>query len=359
LRIGIDARPLTLPSNGIGRYTREIVSRLAASHHELFLYTHQPIELQDDRITFRCGNLDRPLFASAFAQYRFPRWAYIDSVEVFWSPRHHLPLFSSAPGVVTIHDLVWRKAPDSMIGLGRLLEALLMPPSLRKAQAIIAVSEATREDLVEYLPAVTDRISVIPEAAFTPTEEPQLNPQRSNEILFVGTFEPRKNLPGILKAFALLIEQGITSHRLILAGNPGWKENVAGLIAHLGLEGHVTLFGQANQVELEKLYQNCDFTVQPAFYEGFGLPVLEAMTYGKPVITSNLSSMPEVAGDAALLVDPNSPEEIAEAMKRLITEPDLYQTLASRTRAQAAKFSWDRAAAETLRVLESVVENAG
>jgi len=109
---------------------------------------------------------------------------------------------------------------------------------------------------------------------------------------------------------------------------------------------------------LETLYANCDFVVQPAFYEGFGLPILEAMSFGKPVITSNLSAMPEVAGDAALLVDPYSTEAIAAAMKRLITDAVLYATLANRTRTQAAKFSWDRAAADTLKVLESVAESA-
>lgn len=358
MRIGIDARPLTLPSTGIGRYTSEIINRLTDSDHELYLYAHQPFQHPDGLSIVRQGRLAQSLLASAFAQYRFPRWAYIDQVDVFWSPRHHLPLFSSAPCVVTVHDLVWRKAPDSMIAMGRTLERLLMPPSLQKAKAIISVSRATREDLVDYKPDIADRITVIPEAAFRPDTNAPANNERSGQILFVGTFEPRKNIPGILKAFAKLLEQGIISHQLILAGNPGWKEDIAGLVEQLGLSERVTLFGRADQSELEGLYRNCDFVIQPAFYEGFGLPILEAMTFGKPVITSNISAMPEVAGDAALLVDPYSVDEIANAMKRLITEPDLYSTLASRTRAQAAKFSWDRAAADTLRVLESVVENA-
>jgi glycosyltransferase involved in cell wall biosynthesis len=360
LRIAIDARPLIHPGTGISRYTAEIITRLASSRqHELILYAHQTIAWVDNRhLQLRCGHQTGNQLASLFAQLQYPRWGRLDEIDVFWSPRHHLPIFTSVPTVVTIHDLVWRKAPESMIPLGRTLERLLMPPSLRKAYAVIAVSEATKHDLIEYLPSPAPKTTVIPEAPFQPLEPPPVESRRSNDILFVGTFEPRKNIPGIVKAFARLIAQGITSHRLILAGNPGWKENIPGLIDELGLSTRVEILGPVDQPALEQLYVNCDFVVQPAFYEGFGLPILEAMTFGKPVITSNLSAMPEVAGDAALLVDPYSVDSITEAMKRLITEPDLYQTLASRTRAQAAKFNWDRAAADTLKVFESVVDNA-
>jgi glycosyltransferase involved in cell wall biosynthesis len=182
--------------------------------------------------------------------------------------------------------------------------------------------------------------------------------ERADTILFVGTFEPRKNIPGILKAFAHLVDRGMTSHKLILAGNPGWKEDIPALVRHLGISDRVAIYERPEQAELEALYADCDFVVQPAFYEGFGLPILEAMTFGKPVITSNLSSMPEVAGDAALLVDPYSIESIADAMHQLISDDELYRTLAGRTRSQAARFTWDRASVETLNLLEQVAAAA-
>ncbi len=355
MRIGIDARPLLVPSTGIGRYTREIVTRLARSDHELCLYAHQPITWALERnLHQRCVRLNGSHLASFVAQLRYPRWGRLDQIDVFWSPRHHLPLFTSAPTVVTIHDLIWRKAPESMISLGRTLERLLMPPSLRKADAVIAVSEATRQDLVTYMPSVAKKTTVIPEAPFQPLSKPPEVPARSGDILFVGTFEPRKNIPGILRAFSQIVKQGITSHRLVLTGNPGWKEDIPGLVASLGISNRVSIIGPVDQPALEALYTACDFVVQPAFYEGFGLPILEAMTFGKPVITSNISAMPEVAGDAALLVDPHSIDSIADAMKSLIGDSDLYQTLTSRSQAQAAKFSWDQAALDTLKVLESV-----
>jgi len=359
LRIGIDARPLTHATSGIGRYTIEIVSRLAQTGHRLFLYAHQPFDFPSTaNVHERHGSLQTSRFASAFAQLRYPRWGRIDEIDVFWSPRHHLPLATSAPTVVTIHDMVWRRAPDSMIALGRVLERVLMPPSVKKAGGVIAVSDSTRRDLENYLPAAAPKITVIPEAPFQPLCPPPLETRRSNTILFVGTFEPRKNIPGILQAFARLVNLGSTSHKLILAGNPGWKEDIPRLVSELGLSDRVSIRERPEQAELETLYADCDFVVQPAFYEGFGLPILEAMTFGKPVITSNASSMPEVAGDAALLVDPHSPESIAEAMQRLIDDDELYWTLARRTRAQAAKFSWDQAAADTLKLLEQVAAAA-
>jgi len=354
LRIGVDARPLTAPTTGIGRYTKEILQRLATSRHELHLYSHRTPEVAIPQTHVVAGRLQRNQLSSLYAQVHFPVWARRDRIDVFWSPRHHLPLASSVPAVVTVHDLVWRKAPESMIALGRTLERALMPPSLRRARAVIAVSEATRADLLTFMPDIERKVSVVPEAAFTPDAAPA-QPLRSSTILFVGTFEPRKNIPCILRAFARLIASGTRSHQLVLAGNPGWKQNVSGLIEELGLSDRVHVVGRQSQTDLERLYIACDFLVMPSLYEGFALPILEAMTFGKPVITSNISSMPEVAGDAALLVDPNSDEQIAAAMRHLIEDDDLYRTLSARARPQAARFSWDQAAADTLRVIEAAV----
>lgn len=357
MRIGVDARPLTVPTTGIGRYTSEIVRHLVASKHEIYLYAHQPLAVDVPGARLRTGRLRYGALGSLHAQLRYPRWLWGDRIDVFFSPRHHLPLLTTVPTVLTVHDLVWRKAPDSMAPLGRTLERLLMPPSLRKADAVIAVSSATRADLLEYLPPLGPKVEVIPEAAFTPREAPECS--RGSYMLCVGTFEPRKNLPTVLRAYAQLRADGITSHRLVLAGNPGWKQDLDALIAELGLQTYVTLVRSAPQTELEKLYANCDFLVHAARYEGFGLPILEALTFGKPVITSNVSSMPEVAGAAALLVDPSSIKEIAAAMQQLIEDEAVYERLAEQARPQASRFSWEDAAAATLRLIESVAAPEG
>ena len=174
----------------------------------------------------------------------------------------------------------------------------------------------------------------------------------------MGTFEPRKNIEGLLRAYALLVNQGIESHKLVLAGNPGWKQDVPRMIHEFGIQDRVVQISSMASDELARLYSECDFLVLPSFYEGFGLPIVEAMSFGKPVITSNVSSMPEVAGNAALLVDPSSVDDIDNAMKRLITDRTLRDDLAKKALIQASKFSWDKAARETLKIIEQVGSTA-
>jgi len=359
VRIGIDARPLAAPPAGIGRYTSEILKRLANADHEIYLYSHAPlVDVQaKPNVTVRSGNVRSNGLGSLFAQARFPAWIRRDALDVFWSPRHHLPLLTGVPTVLTIHDLVWRKVPESMVPLGRLLERLLMPPSLHKAASVITVSNATLRDLAEYVPATVGKSHVIHEAAFRPVtragQSGTPTPAGRPFLLFVGTFEPRKNLPGLLEAFRRLIVAGNRTHQLVLAGNPGWGEDVGELIRHKGLSGRVEICHPGSQLELEQLYSDCEFLVLPSLYEGFCLPLVEAMSFGKPVVTSNRSSMPEVAGQAGLLVDPHAPESIMAAMARLISSPELAGELARRARVQAAQFCWDRAASETLAVIEA------
>lgn len=353
MRVAVDARPLTHPHTGIGRYTKEITSRLQKAGVDIRLYSHRPFKLHDAQLSSdRSGDV-YPAFGSLFAQWRFPEWARLDDSDVFWSPRHHLPLLSDLPCVVTIHDLVWKHAPKSMTTLGRTLETLLMPRSLRKATAVIAISDATKSDLLSYMPTLAGKLEVIHAAAFASRVAVCDQQARGRCMLFVGTFEPRKNVTGILRAYAKLRAAGTTNRRLQLAGRTGWKQDISSDLRELSLSDHVDIIEPESQQHLEALYAACDFLLMPSLYEGFGLPILEAMSFGKPVITSNVSSMPEVAGDAALLVDPYSVDDISDAMRRLITDEALYATLAARARPQAAKFSWDRAAEETLTVLEA------
>ena len=347
IRIGVDARPLLHPKTGIGRYLAEIVNRLQSADHRLFLY----------------GGTGKPKrwTTTLAAQLRYPQWVEADRLDVFWSPRHHLPLRLGVPSVVTIHDMVWRRAPETMQIATYLMDAALMPLSLRRASAIVAVSQSTRSDLLQYYPGLADRISVIPEAPFVTPEDLSHEgveaPAVGNpEILFVGTFEARKNLDRLLQAFARLIRDPAINHKLVLAGRKGWKVDVPQQIETLGLGGRVVIHENVDDDALAMLYGRCEFLVLPSIYEGFGLPLVEAMAFGKPVVTSSVSSMPEVGGEAALLVDPYSVESIEKAMHTLIENRRIYLDLSSKARQIAAGYSWDRAAAETLDVLESVAE---
>ena len=362
LRIGIDARPLATPTSGIGRYTLEIVSRLINSPNEFFLYSFHPLEFEPgaDNVHIHYARQRAPLMITAYSQSLFAWWAKRDSVDVFWSPRHHLPLLTPLPAVVTIHDLVWKRYGDTMLRMGRLNEMLLMPASLRKARRIIAVSQATADDIVAFYPEVGDKITVIPEASSLAQirQGPETRPSQPY-MLFVGTMEPRKNLENILRALRLLIETGTGSHRLVIAGNQGWKnEDVHRLLREPTIASHVDVLGRVSNERLVSLYGNADFVVAPSLYEGFGLVVLEAMSLGTPVLTANISSLPEVAGGAAILVDPADVEAIATAMRRLIEDRDLRQELSHRGRNRARVFSWDKASDSTLEVLEEVARQA-
>jgi glycosyltransferase involved in cell wall biosynthesis len=357
MRIGIDARPLTLPHTGIGRYTRELVVRLARrSELSLHLYSHAPIAKEGsefDGCLVRAGTVTQPLHSSLFAQFVFPRWINRDELNVFWSPRHHLPMFTRVPTVLTVHDLVWRKAPETMAPPGRTLERMLMPPSLRRAARIITVSQSTARDLIELDPSLEPKLTVVPCGALLSSPRPDSTPAPTAPfMLFVGTFEPRKNLWRILSAFKRFTELTEFPHSLVLAGNPGWRVDVEAMVRQLDLVARVDLRLNPDDAALSALYAECDFLVMPSLYEGFGLPLLEAMGFGKPVITSDRSSMPEVAGQAGLLVDPESIDGICSAMQALADDRGRYRDLSSAAIRQASQFSWDTAAKATQRVLE-------
>ena len=287
------------------------------------------------------------------AQVMFPRWAALDRADVFWSPRHRLPIGLTTPAVVTIHDLVWKHAPATMRPLGYLVERATMPGSIRRARRLIAVSRATKCSIERYFPEAADKTTLVYEASFTAASEIPAAASGTRPFgLFVGTVEPRKNIERLLKAFASIKDQ--VAHDLHLVGGPGWRmPKPTALIRANGLESRVHHLGAIEDEDLLLQYAGCDFVAMPSLYEGYGLPIIEAMTFGKPVLTGNSSAMPEIAGDAGLFVDPTSTEDIARGLQRMMTDIALRSRLGDAARRRARDFSWDSAAAETIRVIES------
>jgi glycosyltransferase involved in cell wall biosynthesis len=364
LRIAVDARPLAHPHTGIGRYTGALLKHmleLDESHH-WFLYSDRELESQwvlHPRVTIRIGHAAgrwqrwSRLWCS---QISFSRWARRDGINVFWSPRHHLPLFLGrrVSKVVTVHDLVWKRFPETMLADNLKLEQLLMPRSLARAGHIIAVSKFTANELAECLPGLSCPVQVIHEASLFKSGERAVQEVTEPYFLFVGTLEPRKNLPVLLSAFAELVHERAIAVRLVIVGGQGWgNQNIQQRVRELKLEDYVSQLGIVGDEQLKRTYQGSLALLMPSLYEGFGLPALEAMSCGVPVIASNRGALPEVVGEGGILLAPEDETAMVNAMEALLVDEGYRDQLSERARARAAAFSWESAAAATLRVLET------
>jgi glycosyltransferase involved in cell wall biosynthesis len=277
------------------------------------------------------------------------------------------PLHAAMPTVITVHDLAFLHWPhfvtkDSAAYYGQIDRAV------RHARHIIVPSENTKQDLIGQLGVRESKVSVIPEAADPAFQPLPVEAARQAVIqkyqippvyvLFVGTIEPRKNVNGLLNAFHHLRERYDTPNvGLVIAGSRGWLyEETLETVRKLNLERNTYFLGRVVDEDLHLLYVGARCHIHPAHYEGFGLPPLEAMACGTPTIVSNSSSLPEVVGDAALLVNPNAPEEIAVALHRLLTDDRLHAELRAKGLQRAKCFSWEAAARSTLEVYRRAVQ---
>jgi glycosyltransferase involved in cell wall biosynthesis len=287
-------------------------------------------------------------------------------IDVLHSPHHTTPL---APcgyrRVVTIHDLTFFLLPERYPTTRRLYFQTMTRLSARVADAVIVPSEAVKGDVMRILGLPPERLFVIPEAAgpaFHPQDAVAIEAVRRRYgleglfLLSVGSLEPGKNRERLLEAFARLRAGGL-KHTLVVAGQRAWRyEGEEPLARRLGLADSVRFLGHVPQADLPALYSAADLFVFPSLYEGFGLPALEALACGTPVVASNVSAVPEVVGDAALQVSPLDVEAMADAMERLLRDDRLRSDLRERGLERAAQFSWEKAARQTVEVYHRVVE---
>jgi glycosyltransferase involved in cell wall biosynthesis len=276
------------------------------------------------------------------------------------------PLAMSIPWIVTIYDLSFMRYPDSFHPLNRLYLTWAVRHAARYANYLIAISESTKRDLIELVGVPPERIRVIycgKDSAFAPATDPaalaawramRQVPERM--ILFVGTIEPRKNIVRLLRAFARAKRAARLPHTLVLIGARGWKyAEVDQTIAQENLASDVMFVGYVPQAELPRWYQAAELFVYPSLYEGFGMPPLDAMAAGTPVVTSNATALPEVVGAAALQVPPTDEAALSEAIVRALTDKALRAEMIARGLEQAARFSWTRAARETAALYRAVL----
>ncbi len=271
----------------------------------------------------------------------------------YWPPalRHR-----QAPAAAfLVHDLAFRIRPEEVPWQQRAYLGSLLPPALRRAALVLTPSEATRRDLLQHYPllGLEKRVHAIGLGGRPAGANPGRLPSglEPGFLLAVGTVEPRKNYHGLLAAYRLLKTRGVKVP-LVIAGGPGW--GYGDLPQRLALEPGVHLLGHVDDAALQALYRNASVLAYPSLYEGFGLPLLEALEAGLPALVSNSGSLPEVAGEAALAVDPLQPEAIAEGLERMLLDADLRRRLSIAGRARAERFTWSGMAERTWRLLDSL-----
>jgi len=366
-RIGVDARQLSTQISGIGRYNAEVLSRLVETGHDWYLYSHRPLLLGDwgrPNVFVRTYDTSHTYLRMLWSQTVMPWWASQDRLDLFWSPIHRLPLVMppDLARVVTIHDLVWRHAGPTMRPLNRWLDKTLMPHAVAASDRVITVSESTARDIEREMTFAAGRVRTIPLGA---AELGESGPRDSLSglglsgpyFLFVGTLEPRKNLGRLLEAWSRLPPGLGGGTVMAVVGGAGWGGvDVQAMVVKLGLQERVRVLGLVSDQQLATLYTHALFLAMPSLYEGFGLPLLEATSRGVPVLTSDISSMPEVAGNAGVLVSPLDVDSIANGLAQMLDYPKFRSDLARNALASAQRFSWDRSARRTMKVFEEAIE---
>jgi glycosyltransferase involved in cell wall biosynthesis len=369
MRVALDCRTVTSPKTGDRTYALNLSRALARTNQEdeLFFYTWEPstlTEYPDPRV----HSVLLPAFPRwSWTPIAFPRDLGRRSVQLA-HVQYLVPPMAPCPVVTTIHDVAFRRFPRLFPLKHRLLLNGLIPFAVHHSAAVITGSEATRRDLLELFDADPERVIVTPYAA-----DPIYRPMPRAEahaavrrrlgapvpyLLSVGVLQPRKNLPRLVRAYNRIANR--VPHRLVLVGKEGWApEDLKKAVSETPVGKEVLFTGYVADADLPALYAGADLFVYPSLYEGFGLPVLEAMACGAPVVTSNVSSLPEVAGDAGIIIDPENTPALADTLLELLGDEPRRRDLARRGLERAAAFNWDRTAELTRSVYARVLGAGG
>lgn len=367
--------PVSGERAGVGHYTFHIVKALLETDriNEYILYFDHRMpravtdNFENSNVTTRRLPFSRysKLLPFAYSHLLFASWLTHDRLDVFHATANVMPLTYNKPTVVTVHDLAIYEHPEwfpTQIASTR----LLVPQTLKKATQIIAVSQATKKDLRNLFGVSGKKITVVYEAADTTLlglKDSRVDVRREyglpkRYVLYVGTIEPRKSLTSLILAWqrlALMRPATIKDVALVIAGGSGYKSDEVLKVLRSLNTPTIRLLGYIPHNHKVLLIKNAAAFVFPTLYEGFGLPILEAMQLGVPVITSDVSSIPEVTGTAAILVQPEDVEGLARAMKDVLSKPALMKKMSGAGQRQAKKFSWAKAARETLAVYQRAV----
>ena len=355
MRIAIDARKLH--DFGVGTYIRNLIRHLARLDDQteyVLLCGREDCSLPDQLgENFRAVQENSPPY-SVTEQLRIPLRLYREQIDVFHAPHYVLPPLTPCRSIVTIHDCIHLMFPQYLPNrLAHTYALAAFWVAIRRSTRILTVSEASKRDILRFFKVPSEKVTVIPNAIdkrfrIAPAEEEVVRVRERYQlsgrfVLYAGNVKPHKNLERLLDAFFILRREGVDDFKLLIIGNEISKYATLRRAVHrYNLHKHVRFLGFVPGDTLAVLYRLADAFVFPSLYEGFGLPPLEAMASGTPVLTSNVSSLPEVVGDAAILINPYDPRSIADGMRRLLTDATLRQDLKARGLARAHQFSWAR-----------------
>ncbi len=369
LRVTLDAGPAVHQRAGLARYTERLASALWQNCRRevdlnLFYNSHSGHQLpaaiasvpartiQLRQHPWRLGALACQLLRVPFIERRLP------ANGVYHAAEHLLP-WMARPAVMTVHDLIFERFPLHHTRANRAYLRVAMPLFVRRADAIIAVSQHTKGDLLDLYATPSQKVYVVDEGIdehFRQADEGEIRRAREKHsvrrpyLLMVGTLEPRKNHAVAFEALARL-KAGGWPHCLVVAGGRGWLfEAVRRQVEALDLTADIIFAGAVPDADLPALYSGADCFLMPSLYEGFGIPVLEAMACGAPVVSSKASSLPYVAGDAALFIEPLTAQALAAAVGQVLSNPDLAAAMRANGLRQASRFCWQRTAQETVHV---------
>lgn len=369
MKIGIDSTAIGT-GDGASNYMYNLTKNLLLidKNNDYLIYCRgqvpEGLRAINSRAQFRVSPLkNRRLCEQVWLSLQIP-FDSLDVLHCCWS----LPLFYPKTSVLTVHGLSWRIMPEIFPTSHRLYWKFATERTAKKAKRLIAISEWTKQLLVKDL-ALSGRIidvvhhGVDPEIFFQIQDSSKIDELKTKYklpdafILYLGSVIPVKNVPTLIKSFSKIVSRKEFSHyHLVIAGAKAWGyQSTVDLVKSLGIEKKVLFTGFFPAEDLPSLYNAAELYVLPSFFEGFGIPIIESFACGTPVITSNVSCLPEVAGDAAILIDPHNPDELADALEKVLLSEALQQELIEKGLGRAKQFSWKKTAEKTLKTYEKVV----
>lgn len=374
IRVGVDIRPFYEQLTGVGWYLYEILHEIARMEEvELIAFGDPRMSAAGPSLH---GNLPETIEYRIFDMTgeQPSRWTHgltgiahplmmkLERIDLFFGGNYFLPRTMDSVAtsrVVTVHDLTYRKRPELLQAETLANLEKHMQRELSRADAVICVSHASRRDLIEEYPIEPARVFAI-QNGMRGRPESRMPESRldlpDRYILFVSTIEPRKNLEVLIDAFEQLRDDGSYEGALVVAGRVGWKsEQTARRLRSSRWSDSIHHLDYVPREHLDEIYRRAELFVLPSHYEGFGFPILEAMSHGVPTITTNVSSLPEVGGDAALYFDPNDVEGLSRAIRAITSDHELRERLIARGRERVAHFDWTRAANQTVEVFRHVM----